>query len=1738
MKQVWCSLVCALGVIAYATPAAAACGDFRLEAGEACDDGNTTPNDGCSAMCAVESGFICEDIFFTLDGVSDLGVGGDGPANWVLDADNRGVRETINSHAAVYSTIMPSQVGEIVFDARVETTTDDDFWGWTIGYDTGEMSATAAPASTDYLFFAWKQEQQTSGGADRHSGLGLTRVTGNGSAANYWLGSGGGLSMIAESTNYPINEALANGERTNGWDDNRWYRVNMIVTNTRVRIWIREGNTTNTTNPNNRGFPALDRTTHLEFDVTLAVPPGNFGFFAYSQPDLRFDLVSPQSDSVCARDTDGDGVVDTSDLDTDRDGVLDLVEMPGFTVDPDSDTDLDGIPDWRDPTNVPGGCTASMGVCTTLPAALDVDGDGVPNHLDRDSDGDGLPDTLETGLTDVTADGIPDACTSVTAAGVCVAGGLAAGTLPPNTDGRGGANFLDRDSDADGIPDTLEAGLTDANFNGAPDACSAVTAFGLCTAGGLVSAASLPNTDMNGLPNYADRDSDGDGLTDAREAGLLDANGDGVPNACTADAASGLCTAGGIAGAFPNSDTDGIVDYLDLDSDGDGLSDTIEAYDTDGNQVTNRPPVGTDTDNDGIDNAFDPDCVMAVCGGTLGAPVLGVLTAAQDANGDGTPDWLTVCGDGYRTGTEPCDDGNTSGADTCTNACLITLTNPCTSGPQCDSAICNPTSMVCASCTNNSPTGTDTGCSAALPACVTTGVTSTCVECDVTAQCGAEVCSANLCEVCVDSGAGTDTGCNAATPNCIGASGARQCVQCTNAAQCSDGIACTTDACTSNACVNTPVAAGNAGSCGLGQVCSGAPTNMCVTCSDTSPMGTDAGCLALVPHCRTTGTNAPVCEPCINSAAGSATDLGCSTNTPYCVAGNGGASSCVACLTGADCGDNNTCTNDVCTAGACSNPAVSTGTTCSGGVCNGALPALCEACIDSGSGTDTGCNAASPHCIGASGSRQCVPCTTAGHCNDGVACTTDACTANACVNTAVALGNPGTCAGGQVCSGSPTNLCVTCTDTSPMGTDAGCMAGAPHCRTSGSGSPVCEPCINSAAGSATDLGCSTNTPYCVAGNGGASSCVACLTGADCGDNNTCTNDVCTAGACSNPAVSTGTTCSGGVCNGALPALCEACIDSGSGTDTGCDAANPHCIGASGSRECVPCTTAAHCNDSVACTDDACVSNSCTNTSVDVGEAGMCTGGQVCSGAPADACVPCADTEVTGTDAGCMGATPFCDVDAGGNTCELCVDSGTGTDLGCGGATPNCVVGAGGLNECVSCISNSECSDGNECTNDVCTSGMCTNPAQSEFTPCSTGVCTAASVCAMVSVTVDGPADGTTITNSMPTLTGTGTPGSTVNVSIGGNPVGMAVVDANGTWSLPLSSPLADGPQMATATIVVGQLMDDDTTSFIIDTATEVSITSPEDNTTILDSTPLIRGTGEPGATVVVSLDGTELGTVTVDGNGDWSLDVVTPLMNDTYVLEAVATDAVGNMATATSTFAIASDTDIEITGPVNGALINDNTPTITGTSMPNASVEVSIEIDGTDVVIGTVTADGDGNWSIDVTTALLDGPYVVSAVATDLANNMAEDTSTFTVDTETAVTIETVDPVTGVITGTGEPGAEVVVTLDGETVGTVTVGVDGTWSIDTDGFGVGEHDVTATATDTAGNTATDTETVTVDAPDAGTPDAGMADGGTAFGAGGLAGGARCAAHAPAGSSWPGVMGLLLVGLALAIRRRR
>lgn len=45
----------------YVTAAASLCGNGTPNGTEECDDGNTTPNDGCDGTCSVEAGYVCDD---------------------------------------------------------------------------------------------------------------------------------------------------------------------------------------------------------------------------------------------------------------------------------------------------------------------------------------------------------------------------------------------------------------------------------------------------------------------------------------------------------------------------------------------------------------------------------------------------------------------------------------------------------------------------------------------------------------------------------------------------------------------------------------------------------------------------------------------------------------------------------------------------------------------------------------------------------------------------------------------------------------------------------------------------------------------------------------------------------------------------------------------------------------------------------------------------------------------------------------------------------------------------------------------------------------------------------------------------------------------------------------------------------------------------------------------------------------------------------------------------------------------------------------------------------------------------------------------------------------------------------------------------------------------------------------------------------------------------------------------
>lgn len=140
--------------------------------------------------------------------------------------------------------------------------------------------------------------------------------------------------------------------------------------------------------------------------------------------------------------------------------------------------------------------------------------------------------------------------------------------------------------------------------------------------------ASSQDFDNDGNPDWKDQDSDNDGILDLYEyqtsAGFIpptgsDSDGDGLDNAYDT-------STGGTLIVPVNTDGTDNPDYIDLDSDNDGFSDQLEGNDANHNCVADFNLLNIDTDDDGLDNAYDPDN-----GGTT-APM-------QDSDNDGIPDW-------------------------------------------------------------------------------------------------------------------------------------------------------------------------------------------------------------------------------------------------------------------------------------------------------------------------------------------------------------------------------------------------------------------------------------------------------------------------------------------------------------------------------------------------------------------------------------------------------------------------------------------------------------------------------------------------------------------------------------------------------------------------------------------------------------------------------------------------------------------------------------------------------------------------------------------------------------------------------------------------------------------------------------------------------------------------------------------------------------------------------------------
>ncbi|WP_239699542.1 Ig-like domain-containing protein, partial [Salmonella enterica] len=361
------------------------------------------------------------------------------------------------------------------------------------------------------------------------------------------------------------------------------------------------------------------------------------------------------------------------------------------------------------------------------------------------------------------------------------------------------------------------------------------------------------------------------------------------------------------------------------------------------------------------------------------------------------------------------------------------------------------------------------------------------------------------------------------------------------------------------------------------------------------------------------------------------------------------------------------------------------------------------------------------------------------------------------------------------------------------------------------------------------------------------------------------------------------------------------------------------------------------------------------------------------------------------------------------------------------------------------------------------------------------------------------ANGSITNQRMPTLSGTGEPGTIITLYNNGVELATVQVNPQGSWTYPLTRNLSEGLNILTATATDAAGNSSPTSgvfSVTLDTQPPAQPDAPliSDNVgevqdtivsgaTTDDNTPVIHGTGDIGSIITLYNGSSVLGVVTVDETGTWTLPVTSALPDGVYTLTAIAADAAGNSSGVSNSFTFTVDTVplqppvvneilddvVPVTGPLtDGAFTNDRTLTING-SGENGST-VTIYDNG--VAIGTALVT-DGTWTFN-TPELSEASHALTFSATDNAGNTTAQTQpiTITVDITAppAPTVQTVDDDGTRVAGLADPYATVEIHhADGTLVGSAVANGTGEFVVTLSPAQTDGGTLTAIAIDRAGN---------------------------------------------------------------------
>ena len=340
--------------------------------------------------------------------------------------------------------------------------------------------------------------------------------------------------------------------------------------------------------------------------------------------------------------------------------------------------------------------------------------------------------------------------------------------------------------------------------------------------------------------------------------------------------------------------------------------------------------------------------------------------------------------------------------------------------------------------------------------------------------------------------------------------------------------------------------------------------------------------------------------------------------------------------------------------------------------------------------------------------------------------------------------------------------------------------------------------------------------------------------------------------------------------------------------------------------------------------------------------------------------------------------------------------------------------------------------------------------------------------------------GATISDKSPTLSGTAAPNAYVEIFSSGRSVGVVQANAEGHWSI--TPTLSEGLNILS---VKSQGQYSEIFTLNIETATTVkpTIENVYDNlgesglvgegAITDDNTPTVSGNARPGAIVQLYANGREVGRTQADSNGNWSI-TTSALENGQQVLKVASEGqfsdgfTINVEAFITPPLSIQSVYDNQGSSGLvgEGAITDDNTPTVSGNARPGAIVQ--LYANGREV--GRTQADSNGNWSI--TTSALENGQQVLKVASE-----GQFSDGFTINVEAFTTpplsIQSVydnqgtsglvgegaitDDNTPTVSGNARPGAIVQLYANGREVGRTQADSNGNWSITTSALENGQQ---------------------------------------------------------------------------------